>query len=911
MVRLSFRHTLLRPALLALALLLALAPGAALAASSDSRKADPKAKEAAAGEEKPFDEVVKDMEVVKGWLTFYRKTDENKVLLEVLPSQIDSIFLFAATLDRGIGERGLYASMMQLEFPPGCIPVYFHRSGKTLQWFQKNTRFTAEPGTPPARAVDRSYANSILGSAKLQSKPHPERKSLLIDASELFSQRDLLGLGVSINRIYDPSSYQFDRERSAIADVKAFDESALLDVALHFTTETPKVVSLVLPDARSLPVTVKYQLSALRHSPGFHPRVVDDRVGYYHTIRQDYTSDRPSTPFVRYAGRWNLEKADPSAALSPPKKPIVFWLENTIPAEYREAFTQGVLLWNKAFERIGFQDAIVVKQQPDDAAWDPADTRYSTIRWFQGIDAGFAIGPSRWNPFTGEIYDADIGFSEVMVRNVRRAGEELVSPIRFDWNGAEPTGAAGFGRQACSYGAGMAEQLAFGAALLDARGELSPELEERLIREYVTEVVAHEVGHTLGLRHNFRGSTILPPKELHDPARTAQVGQSASLMDYNPLIIAPKGTPQGDFIQTVLGPYDYWAIEYGYKPIEGDEKEELAKIAARGASDPMLPYSTDEDVDDPLPGASIDPLAMRFDASSDPLGYVKERVALTRELWGNLDTKLARPGEGYQVMRRSLQRGLNEYGRSVAIASRFIGGIYHRRDHVGDPGGSLPFTPVPADRQREALSFLSANAFGEGAFRLPAGTHRRLAVERLEPIDWFNYYRTTRLDMPWHDAVLGIQRIALDRLFAPITLSRLLDSELMVEPRQKPFRMADLFRGLDASIWSELDTGKREIPAMRRNLQREHLKRLVRMAIRTDAAASGGFGFNPQTPPPSPALPEDATTLARASLIGIQAKIRGALALKTPLDATTRAHLQETSSRITAALDARLQRSVQ
>lgn len=904
MIRLESRRVLV-PFLLVLALVVA---GALLAppAHAADKKSDKSDGKPAAGEEKPFDDVVKGMEVVKGYFTIYRKPDENKVLLEILPSQLDSVFLFAPTLEHGIGERGIYSAMLPGDFP-FCLPVKFHRSGKIIEWIQVNTRFTAEPGTPAARTLERSFANSILASAKILSQPQPDRKSLLVDASELFAQRDILGLLPAIDRSYKPTHYQFDKERSAITAVKGFDESVLLDITLHFATDDPKSVSLTLPDARSLPVGVKYQLSALRKTD-YRPRDEDDRVGYYHTVAQDFTSDHPTDPYVRHIYRWNLEKADPGAALSPPRKPIVFWLENTIPLEYRDAVRRGVLLWNKAFERIGFKDAIVVKQQPDDATWDPADTRYNTIRWFQGIDATFAIGPSRQNPFTGEIYDADIGVSEGIVRYVRRAGEEFVDPIRLD-DDAAPIPGAWTGRPACTYAAGLRQQLAFGMSVLEARGEATPELTRKLMQEAVTEIVAHEVGHTLGLRHNFRASTLLPTSELMDTTKTEEIGQSASVMDYNPILVAPKGKPQGDFLPVTLGPYDYWAIEYGYKPMEGDEHAELARIAARGGADSTLPYSTDEDTYDALPGASIDPLAMRFDASSDPIAYARERVGLVTELWSDLDSALARPGEGYQVMRRAAARGLGDYARSVQIAARFVGGIYNHRDHVGDPGGRLPYTVVPAARQREALAFLAKNVFGEGAFPLPPETQRRLAEERDEPIDWFHYYRQTRLDFPWHEAVLGVQRIALDRVLAPVTLARIEDNERLFPPRKKPFRMADLFSSLDGAIWSELDQGKREIPSVRRNLQREYLKRLIRMAIRKDAGGSSGSWWNPEKPPAMPALPEDATTLARASLARLDGKIRRALLRKTPMDATTRAHLEETRSRIRAALDSRMERS--
>lgn len=251
---------------------------------------------------------------------------------------------------------------------------------------------------------------------------------MLIDVSEMFAARDLPGYAIALNQAYQPTNFSFDRERSSVTGVKVFPENALMEVSLHYTTENPRTFSMTLTDGRSVPITLKYEISTLKQT-AYQPRVTDDRIGHFHTLQQDFASDHPQTPYVRYITRWNLEKSDPTAALSSPKQPIVFWLENTIPVEYRAAVTEGTLLWNSAFEKIGFKDAVVVKQMPDSASWDPADTRYNTIRWFAGVDATFAIGPSRANPYTGEIYDADISISEGIVRNARRLGEELLSPV--------------------------------------------------------------------------------------------------------------------------------------------------------------------------------------------------------------------------------------------------------------------------------------------------------------------------------------------------------------------------------------------------------------------------------------------------------------------------------------------------
>ncbi len=858
-------------------------------------------------EEKKFDEVVKDMEVIKGLFTFYRNAEENKVLMEILPEQLEKTFLFAGTVDQAVGERGLYASQMGDSFP-----FVFRRVGKNIQWVEKNTNFIAASQTPAARYTARSFTDAIIGSVKMQSKPHPDRKSVLIDVSEMFLS-DLPGFAIALNQVYEPTNYRFEKEKSAIGTVKSFPENSLIQIGLHYATDNPRTFSVTLPDPRSIPMVVKYELSTLKET-GFKPRVADDRVGHFTTVQQDYTSDRPSEPYVRYIARWQLEKADPTAKLSPPKQPIVFWLENTIPLEYRESVKEGILLWNKAFERLGFKDAIVVKQQPDDADWDPDDIRYSMIRWFTGVDAGFAIGPSRANPYTGQIYDAHIGFSEVLTRYVRRESEELVGPV-VQPSQAEftlwPAAWSRNSRYQCDYAQGLTQQAAFARSVLDARGTVAPEVEEEYMREFLISIVAHEVGHTLGLRHNFRASTILKVDDLYDLKKTTELSQSSSVMDYNPIVIAPKGKPQGHFMPITLGPYDYWAIEYAYRPIAGDEKAELAKIAMRD-TDPLVPYATDEDTLGTVSPQSMDPMDNQFDQSDDPIAFFRDRLNVVEELWAAEQSKLAQPGEGYQIMRRAMGRGLSEYQRGLLTVSKYIGGIYHYRDHVGDPHGRVPYVPVPADKQREALDFLRHYAFSEKAFQLPPGLLNKMAIERLPGLDFFSYF-TQRLDFPWHDTVLGLQRPVLDRIYHPLVLARMEDNQLRFAANEKPFTMADLFSGLDASIWSELDAGATSISSLRRNLQREQLKHLIRLALRMPAPPP------PPPPPagislrfpPSPRPPEDATTLARASLLDIQTKIQKALAGGTVTDTTTRAHLEETQARIASTLQAQTQQSVE
>lgn len=862
----------------------------------DDKKAEAKKEEEKKkpfGDEKPFAEIVKEMEVIKGVFTFYRRADENKIYLEITPEQFEKTFLFAGSIEQSVGERGLYSSQMG-----GHFPFQFKLVGKNVQWVILNSTFTAAKETPADRATRKSFANSILASARILSQPHPERKSFIINVSDLLLG-DIPGFAAALSETYKPSSYRFDRANSAITRVRSFSENALFEVWLHYTSESPKVRSLTIPDERSIPILVKYDFSKLRET-AYRPRFADDRVGHFLSLQQDFTSDRPSSPYLRRIHRWNLEKKDAEAALSEPKQPIVFWLENTVPKEYRAWMTEGVLLWNAAFEKIGFKNALVVHQQPDDADWDGADTRYNTIRWFAGVDASFAIGPSRANPYTGEIYDADIGFSEGIIRSIRRNGEEFISPIMPLTHEGPGAGAAPRlawdvdGAHLCQLADGLAQQAAFGVNVLAARGSFTPEMEERMMKEYIVHVTAHEVGHTLGLRHNFRASTLLKPEELLNDEVTEKRGQSGSVMDYNPIVLAGKDQKQGHFVPTTLGPYDFWAIEYGYKPIAENEAEELKKIAAR-AAEAELAYSTDEDALGTYSAAAMDPLVNQFDQSSDPIRYFENRITIINELWTSIESKLVRDGEGYQILRRAVMRSLNEYYRALLTASKFIGGLYHYRDHVGDSKGRSPFAPIPAAKQKEALEFMRQFCFSEEAFQLSPDLYNKLAPERLPGLDGLDgLFGAQRLDTPWHDSVLNLQRAVLQRLHAATTLGRLQDNDLRFKAGDERFGMADMFLGLETAIWAELHHPVRQISSLRRNLQREHLKILSRIALRTH----GG-------------VPEDATSLARASLTRIVENVEGKLKDARLAEVTSRAHLDETRARIRATLEAQVAKAAE
>ncbi len=861
-------------------------------AAEDTTKTEEKAEKIKKKKPKEpkFEEVIEGYEKIEGLFNLYSNEKEGKVYMEIRQDQFGPIYLCGIT--RQSGDAFLFDGGAML----GEFPFFIEIVGKKVKFIQKNVKFRASKDAAIRRAIERDFSNSLWESAKIASQPHPDRGSILIDASKIFLT-DLTDVGYLTNRANIP--YTFDKGESYISKLKSFPMNTEIEVKLHFKSSKPTPL-YTLPDSRSMMHRYNYSLSSLPETD-YKPRAADDRVGHFLSMHQDYSSLLKDSPYDRYINRWHLEKSEPEFEKSKPRKPIVFWLENTIPVEYRDAIRKGILLWNDAFEKIGFQDAIQVKQMPDDAEWDPADVRYNTIRWIIQPGSGYAVGPSRANPFTGQIYDADIRISADFVRFYSREFGEFVTPVSWTdvstktlWpkTGSVPELSENFLPYQCNYSNGLAHQMAFGWSLLQTRGlmENDEDLKE-FIQKGLMDLLVHEVGHTLGLRHNFKASSTVSFDELQDKSFTQKHGISGSVMDYNPVNISPKGKPQADYFQTTLGPYDYWAIEYAYKPLDPDskisEKEMLEKIAERVAN-PKLQYGTDEDAFG-FSTRGIDPKTSLFDLGEDPVTYYDQRTHLANELWNEIPDKFNDKAEKYQKYRLVFGQGLTEFALAAANLPRFVGGIYYHRDHIDDPDGRKPFNVVPAEKQREALKLLANKLFAPDAFRFSPELLNKLAPQRLPDFEG-TVWRMTRIDYPIHGIVQLIQASAMFRLYDPLVLQRVQDNELRFEDGEEPFIMPELFEVVRESVWSELKDANK-INSFRRELQRMHLYVLNNIVVNSPKM-----------------LPHDAITLARADLVDIREQIEQAL--ETGIDDTyTKAHLQETKAKIKATLEAQIQGS--
>jgi Met-zincin/Domain of unknown function (DUF5117) len=700
---------------------------------------------AVAGPLRPFAEVVRDARRSDGTLVVWQK--EDRVLLELKPDDFDKPFFISTKLKSGIGERNFFGGLAE---DSGIVE--FRRVYNQVQMVWRNVGYVARPGTPEALAVEAGYSPSLLASAPVLSQPEPTTKSILVEANALFVA-DLLGLGMDLQRSYR-QGYSFDPRNSAITRVRATPDVVVLEVLSHFATasislpqpglppgvpqpSTPRS----LPDPRSLFFTIHYSIARLPAEP-MAGRRADPRVGYYESGRLDFSNDLQRTPRQRYVNRWRLEKKDPEAALSEPVKPIVYWIDRTVPLKYRPAIAAGVLEWNKAFEKIGFKDAIRVEIQADDADFDTLDLGRASIRWMTNASPTFvAIGPSHADPRSGEILGAGIGIESFAARDSRSFRTQLFPNALGDGFG-DILGDAGAAltpaQQAlirsgriCTFGDFALEEMAYAGDVLEARGELdpgSPEA-EAFVAGYLKWVTMHEVGHTLGLRHNFRASRAYSEAQLADPAFTKEFGITASVMEYPAVNLRAADmarAPHSALFSETIGPYDYWAIEYAYKPLPAgisaaDEKAALAQVAARSA-EPMLAYGTDEDF-----FLGIDPESLQFDLGSDVVAFAKKRIAIAQDLLRRQETRQLSADQDYNLLKRSVSYALRDVAHAASVLARQIGGVRTIRDAPGT--GRDPLTPVPVAEQREALDVITGSLLSADSFRVSPALQRKLGTD--------------------------------------------------------------------------------------------------------------------------------------------------------------------------------------
>ncbi len=863
------------------------APRPVLGASAPAATPAPGAPPAP-GSPPPFATVVRDAARIEGPITLWQKDD--RVWIELAPEQFGVPYLLSPKLKTGIGEAFLFGGLMAypVSGAGGQQVVEFVRIHNQVRLQARNLEIVAKPGTPEARAVEAGYSASLLGSTPVASLPHPERKSVLVDAGSLFLT-DLLGVSIRLQRAFR-QSYTLDLRNSVIAAVRGSPEATVIETQNHYYSATlthgggsggASSLPSYVPDTRSLFVSHHYSLAPLPLLP-MAARRADPRIGLFSNTVLDFGDDLTRSPRKRLVNRWRLEKKDPGAGLSEPVRPITYWIDRNVPVKYRAAVSEAILEWNKAFAAIGFKDAIVVRQQPDDAPFDTLDFGYASVRWMVNAEPAFgAIGPRHIDPRTGEILDADIAFEGLESRRMRAVRAQVL-PAALAHGAALGDGApTRSSAEHCSHAEMAAEQLGYALDVLEARSEL--ELDSREAQQFVLdsirETILHEVGHTLGLRHNFRASRAYSEAQLSDAAYTRANGTTGSVMEYHAINLARPGEAGGTPFQLALGPYDYWAIEYAYKPFAPDEEgPALQRIAAR-SSEPLLAYGTDEDHD-----FGIDPETIQLDLGSDPIAFASRRIDIARDLFARQETRVLKPEQDYSVLRRSLNYALADVGRAIGVLTRQIGGMRTLRDFPGS--GRDPLEPVPLATQRRALDLISQTVFAGDGLTVSAALQRRLAPDYQERSDLGGI----PTDYPVQQRLLELQRAVLRQLMSDTVAARILDSEGKARSPAEAFHLDDLYPRLTRDLWTELANGS-DIGPARREIQREHVNRLAELLLR-----------------PSGLSRADARGLMRSQAQQLLARLQSA-SRRGSLNASTQAHLRDSVETLAQALAARLVRS--
>lgn len=732
---------------------------------------------------KAYDKVItKQAKSDTGLFTVHRIKD--KVYYEIPAKELGKELLWVSQIARttlGVGYGGQAA---------GYRVVRWERKGDRILLRSVAYDITADPKMPIARAVQAANYESILMVFNIETLGKDDAP--VIDVTRLFTtETPEFSVRARVR------SRTFDAARAFVERVVSFPENIEVEATHTFTSPPEPQAQAAGPQTQRSPnamrdgsasVLMHYSMVKLPEQP-MTPRLFDERVGYFSIQQVDYGVDEHRAPRRRYITRWRLDKKNPSAAISDPVKPIVYWVDSATPEKWRPYVRRGVEKWKSAFEAAGFSNAILAKDAPtpeQDPEWSAEDARYSVIRWLPSTIEN-ASGPHVHDPRTGEILETDIQFYH-NVMNLTRSWYFLQS------------------------------------GPLDPRAKTIP-LPDDLMGALIEYVVAHEVGHTLGFPHNMKASSMYPVEKLRDKQWLKEMGHTPTLMDYSRFnyVAQPEdGIEPAAFIPGI-GPYDKWATKWGYAPIPGaktpdDEKKTLDAWAREQDATPWLRFSTHES-NGADPGELTEAVGDADAVMATTMGL--KNLKRAAEMLMPATTASTQTGEPFDDLEELYGRMLGQWATELSHVAAIVGGFNSQQKHVGQSG--VRFTPLPRERQAAAVKFLNENAFETPDFAI-----RPEILRRIEPVGVL-------------DRVRAAQQRVLNALLNPARLGRLVEqSALDGKSAYKPIEfLGDLRHG----IWRELSAsdaagGSITIDAYRRNLQRTYVDTL-RDRIRARDTAPG------------------------------------------------------------------------
>ncbi len=820
-----------------------------------------------------INEKIKSSTKLPGLFTLYQDTATGSLQFYVAKNQLNKEYIYQSFSMGGPTQLFLNQSMHRTNFIFKIKKVW-----DKLEFDIQNTAFYYDSLNAVSRAANVDVAEAVFYNDKIIAE---DSSGYLITADGMFMSEKLDAVRPTPPIGVPPSAYfnlgTLNVAKSKYEKIRSYPDNT--DVLVDLAYDNPMPFNgggNDITDARYNRIKIQHSFLEIPVND-FRPRADDPRLGFFGSEVQNLTSTS-YTPYKDVINRWFLVKKDPTAALSEPVTPITFWIENTTPVEFRETIKAAGEKWNEAFEKAGFKNAVVMKLMSDTATWDPADIRYNTIRWVASAYPSYgAIGPSFTNPRTGQILGSDITIEWASGAGITKAYDELFNgtgavPTNMPWDVVSKENAATprfqFDKQhlmTCTLAQELQAQYETGLDAIETLDGDDPTAKATALakvhQQFLYYLVLHEMGHTLGLNHNMKATQMLRPDQLNDTTLTHVLGLQGSVMDYPAINISTDRSKQGDYYTTKPGPYDLWAIEYGYRPFTAAaEADGLANILQR-SNDPKLAFGNDAD-DMRSPGNGIDPRVMINDMSSDAVAFAEERFKLVNSMMPKLKARFSKPNQSYAELRGRYLQLNRQRNDQLAATSRYIGGVYVDRSFPGQKSSNKPYTPVPIAYQKKAMEVINKYAFSPKAFDADSSLFPYLQIQRRG----FTFFGNPE-DVKPQRTYLSLQSTVLNELLYPATLERISNSTLY----GNNYTVTDVLTDLNKMIFSE--DLRTNVNLYRQNLQALYVRALssiVNTPLGYDNASRAGAlaalkSIRSQLA--TAASPNEATKAHRANLI--------------------------------------------
>lgn len=724
---------------------------------------------------------------------------------------------------------------------PANLSPYLNAGSKTgeqvIQWQRNKNRIllrvvsysnVADESLPIHLSVTKNNFEPIIEAFNIEALS-PDSNAVVIEVSKLFKEdvKALSGLNNSIRRDYKVT--RLESSKSMIDTAKSFPINVEVIHTMTFGAGEPPSNS----KTETISMQMNQSMILLPEQPMI-PRLYDSRVGWFTVSQIDYSSEALKSDQKRYIRRWRLEPKDPEAyargELVEPVKPIIYYLDPATPEKWRPYFKQGIEDWNDAFETAGFKNAIIAKDPPspeDDPDFSPEDARYSTVRYVASTTRN-AVGPSVSDPRTGEIIESDIIWYHNHLRSYRN---------RY--------------------------LLETGAANPLARTLDTPESE---IGEMMRRVISHEIGHALGLPHNMKASSAYPVDSLRSGTFTQKFGIASTIMDYARFNYVAQPEDKNIRFVRQLGPYDHYAINWGYR-YTGAEKPEAEKSTLNQwilekNGDPIYMFGSGF--------SGFDPRSQTECIGDNNTLASEYGIANLKRVTPELINWTSKPGEDYQDLEELYDELLEVWSRYLGHVVTNVGGVYETLKNF-DQEGDL-YMPVPETTQRQAMNFLSKEAFST-----PGWLMNKNIISKIEASGAL-------------DKINNIQIRNLNALLQVDRMKRLIDAEALYG--KSAYTLEEMMNDLQKSVWMELITHK-PVDISRRNLQKAYLSRME-FLLKNEPPPSG-IRNAPN------ATNTDIITLVKAQLKSLYFDLKKNL-FRTQ-DSMTNYHIEDCMDRIKKILD--------